>query len=92
MAIIVQLYNQDNIFKSSRPSVATALSRREKSATVDGRKIALKSAAGLFDDDKDNDNVDGRKTALKSAAGLFHADNADLGDHDDVAYKDDQPL
>ena len=69
MAIIVQLYNQDNIFKSSRPSVATALSRRGRSATVDGRKIALKSAAGLFD-----------------------GDNADLGDHDDVAYKDDQPL
>ena len=69
MAIIVQLYKQDNIFKSSRPSVATALSRRGRSATVDGRKIALKSAAGLFD-----------------------GDNADLGDHDDVAYKDDQPL
>ena len=42
--------------------MATALSRRGKSATVDGRKIALKSVAGLFD-----------------------ADNADLGDHDDVA-------
>ena len=49
--------------------MATVLSRRGRSATVDGRKIALRSAAGLFD-----------------------ADNADLGDHDDVAYKDDQPL
>ena len=49
--------------------MATALSRRGRSATVDGRKIALKSAAGLFD-----------------------GDNADLGDHDDVAYKDDHPL
>ena len=69
MVIIIHANNQYNSFKTSRPSVATALSRRGKSATVDGRKIALKSAAGLF-----------------------HADNADLGDHDDVAYKDDQPL
>ena len=69
MVIIIHVNNQNNSFKTSRLSVATALSRREKSATVDGRKIALKSAAGLFD-----------------------ADNADLGDHDDVAYKDDQPL
>ena len=69
MVIIIHVNNQNNSFKTSRLSVAMALSRREKSATVDGRKIALRSAAGLF-----------------------HADNADLGDHDDVAYKDDQPL
>ena len=69
MVIIIHANNQDNSFKTCRPSVATALSRRGKSATVDARKIALKSAAGLFD-----------------------GDNADLGDHDDVAYKDDQPL
>ena len=69
MVISIHVNNQNNSFKTSRLSVATALSRRGRSATVDGRKIALKSAAGLFD-----------------------GDNADLGDHDDVAYKDDQPL
>ena len=69
MVIIIHANNQKNCFKTSRPFVATVLSRRGRSATVDGRKIALRSAAGLFD-----------------------ADNADLGDHDDVAYKDDQPL